>query len=378
MSLRKKIKQIFPDVDKSEFHNNYKGKTLNKFRFNIINNNKIKYNSLFSPIRTDINYYFETINKSQKKTFGYTTDNTDYSSHLNDCISKINGNSEIKPIFTNIKFNESFSKIPKAENSKAFSNTNNSFTNHKIDTYQLNFKHKNNQNYKTSSCWYTKFDNFKNINKFDMEKIIKYSNKFINSKTPKIKKRKNILIKNENNQENKNNRFNSLNCFIDKYIDFDENKLLNRYQPNFEEFFNNLDYKELKKRGKHLLTAKEKIKLIFKNTKLIMAMCDYLNDSFSKLKNEKRYKMKTIIKEIEEIKKNQKYKKTIETEIKKNLLPKKDLFKMNRKIQMKNDHFEKAPKIYKNGYFSKLFYFPTSLSYINIESNNDKGNYFFK
>lgn len=369
MSLRKKG-QLFPEIDKAEFIKNYQRNTLNKFGFNIINNSKIKNNSLISPIKTDINYYLESIKKSKKKNFGYNTDNTDYSSQLNDCMSKINGNSEIKPIFTNIKFNESLSKIHKAETRNAYSNTNNNFINDRINIYQLKSNCNNKRNNKTSSCWFTKFDNLKSINKFDMGKIIKFSNKFINSKTPKIKKRKNILIKSKENK----NRFNSLNCFIDKYIDFNEDKLLNRYQPNYEKFFSNLDYKEIVKKGKNLLKTKEKIILVFKKTKLILAMCDYLNGSFGKLRNEKRYKMKTISEANEEIMKNQKYKKTIEIDIKNNIIPKRDLFKLDRKIKIQNDYFKKAPKIYKNGYFSKTFYFPTSLSYNNIESNKEKGN----
>lgn len=89
-------------------------------------------------------------------------------------------------------------------------------------------------------------------------------------------------------------------------MQIDENKLLNRYNPNYKEYLGKSDYDKLKLKSKKLINTKEKIKFIFKDTKLIMAMCDYLNTSFAKLNNEKRRRMKDIKKEVEEIKINEK------------------------------------------------------------------------
>ena len=365
MSLRKKISQLLPEINKIDDNKNYRGKTLNNYRFNVISN-KIKNKSIASPsLKTEINYftYKDNLKISPKHNF-YNTEKTEYSSQINDCLSKINGNSEIKPTSNNMYFNDSLFPTPKYKTeSFNFYNSSKNIFNNRMNIYPKQKKY-HFRNFKTTSCWYSKIDDIKNINKFDLDSIIKFSNRYSNSKTPKIKKRKNKVIKkvnNENGNINENNRFNSLNCFIDNYIEFDENKILNRYNPKFDEYFGKLDYYKLIQKGKNLLTAKEKIKTVFKDTKLLMAMCDYLNTSLAKLKNEKRAKIKNRNKQIEEMKKNTIYQKTFETNLRNNLVEKKDLFKMNT-INNKNSFIKKPPILYKNGCFSKYFYFPTSLS----------------
>lgn len=367
MSLRKKISQLLPEIVQTEDIKNYKGKTLNNYRTSFINN-KIKNKSIANPsLNTEINYYIDKIKITPKRNFGYNTEKTEYSSQINDCLSKTNGNSEIKPIFTNIKFNDSVSPIYKTEKQNLYESAKNIFNKNsginRINIYPKKYYNYNNS--KTTSLWYAKNDELNNVNKFNMEKIIKFSNNSLNSKTPKIKKRKKFIIlnnsKNKNKNSKNNNRFNSLNCFIDNYIEFDENKIFNRYSPKFDEYFGQLDYYKLIQKGKNLLTAKEKIKKVFKNTKLLLAMCDYLNTSLAKLKNEKREKMKKRNKEIDKIKKNVIYKNTIETNLRNNLIARKELYKVNT-INNKNSFIKKPPILYKNGCFSKYFYFPTSLS----------------
>ena len=372
MSLRKKISQILPEINKIDDNKNYRGKTLNNYRFNIITN-KIKNKSIASPsLKTEINYftYKDNLKISPKHNF-YNTEKTEYSSQINDCLSKINGNSEIKPTSNNMYFNDSLSPTPKYKTeSFNFYNSSKNIFNNRMNIYPKQKKY-HFRNFKTTSCWYSKIDDIKNINKFDLDSIIKFSNRYSNSKTPKIKKRKNKVIKkvnNENGNINENNRFNSLNCFIDNYIEFDENKLLNRYIPNYIDYMSKTDYEKLIKKSRNLLTAKEKIKSVFKDTKLLMAMCDYLNTSLAKLKNEKRKKLKAQKKELEDFKKNKKYKKSLENSIKNNLIPKKNIFKMN--IKYNNSFVRKAPLIYKNGYFPKSILFPTSFSYYNIDEND--------
>ena len=379
MSLRKKMSQLLPEIIQTDDIKNYKGKTLNNYNYrtNYLINSKIKNKSLATPsINTEINYYIDKIKITPKRNFGYNTEKTECSSQINERTSKskITGNSEIKPLFTNIKFNDSVSPIYKTETQNFYRSEQNIFNtkttnkkaykNNRINIYPKKYNYNNNSN-KSSSCWYAKIDELNNISKFNMEKIIKFSNNFLNSKTPKIKKRKKYIIINNSKDKNKNsknhNRFNSLNCFIDNYIEFDENKILNRYNPKFDEYFGKLDYYKLIQKGKNLLTAKEKIKTVFKDTKLLMAMCDYLNTSLAKLKNEKRAKIKNRNKQIEEMKKNTIYQKTFETNLRNNLVEKKDLFKMNT-INNKNSFIKKPPILYKNGCFSKYFYFPTSLS----------------
>lgn len=366
MSLRKKISRLLPKIIQTEENKNYIGKTINNNRFNILTY-KIKNRSIAIPsINAENNYlsYQDNIRISSKYNFGYNTEKTEYSSQINDCFSKINGNSEIKPISTHFQFNDNFSSVPKykTETHKFFNSSKNIFHS-RIDIYPKKYHQ---QNFQTSSCWYAKIVDLKNINKFDMESIVKFSNTFSNSKTPKINKRHKV-IKNIKEKKKIDNRFNSLNCFIDDYIDIDENKTLNRYYPNYEEYLGNLDYKKLKEKSKNLKTTKEKIRAIFKDTKLLMAMCDYLNSSFSQLKNEKRLNLKIRNEEIKIHKKNEINKKLLKNFLKNNLIPKKDIFKMNTKYN--GSFIKKAPKIYKNGYYSKSFYYKTSLSPINKNIN---------
>ena len=371
ISLRKKISRLLPGINHTEENKNFKGKTFNNFRLNRINNKIKTNNSIGGPsINIDNNYFIEKIKKTPKNNLGLNSEKTEYSSQINDCLSKINGNSDVKPLFLNIKYNESICPKYKTENLKLHGSSENIFAKDKMNIFRKNNVFKN---YQTCSCWYRKTDDFKNLNKFDTENIIKFSNTLVNSKTPKIKKRKinNFIINTRN--KNINNRFNSLNCFIDNYIHVEEDKLLNRYKPNYEEYLSKLDYLKLKKKGKKLLKTKEKIKLVFKDTKLIMAMCDYLNSFFSRLKNEKREKLKMLNQEKEENKKNIKYKISLETSLRNNFIPKKDLFNINKRCQ--KVFIKKAPLIYKNGYFSKSFYFPTSLSYNKINLNKNKKEY---
>ena len=352
LSLRKKISGLVPKINSVNVSNNFKRKTSINYRINI-KSNSIKSKGLTSPsIKTEVNYFNY---KSPKNTFGYNTEKTEYSSQINDYASKLNGNSEIVPLFTNIRINDNNSQKNKNESTKYDSCYSYIFNINKMKKNTINNIH-------TSSCWYKKTDDFNDINKIDMENVIKYSNTFFQSKTPKIKKRRKYFqINNKNNTLN--NRFNSLNCFIDNYIQIDEDKLWNRYFPKDEDYLNKMDCSRLmmKEKEKKFLTTKEKIKNVFKDTKLIMAMCDYLNSSFAKLKNEKRIKLKTISKEIEEIKKKKKYNKSIEEIKRSNLISKNELFKMNKKF--KNVFQQQNRMIYKNGYFSKSFFFPISLSY---------------
>ena len=352
LSLRKKISGLIPKIDLANIYHNNKRKTSINYRINI-KSNTIKNKGFTSPsIKTEINYYNYI---SPKINFGYNTEKTEYSSQINDYASKIKGKSKIRPLFTNIKIFDNISQMKKTESTKFDSGYSNIFNNNKVKKNPTN-------NIQTNSCWHKKIDDFNEINKIDMENVIKFSNNFFQSKTPKKKKRKKYFpINTKNNIVN--NRFNSLNCFIDNYIQIDEDKLWNRYFPKYEDYLNKMDCNKLimKEKEKKLLTTKEKIKNVFKDTKLIMAMCDYLNSSFSKLKNKKRIKLKTISHEIEEIKKNKKNNKSIEENKRNNLISKNELFKMNNKL--KKVFQKKDSMIYKNGYFSKSFFFPTSLSY---------------
>jgi hypothetical protein len=146
MSLRKKMSQLLPEIIQTDDIKNYKGKTLNNYNYrtNYLINSKIKNKSLATPsINTEINYYIDKIKITPKRNFGYNTEKTECSSQINERTSKskITGNSEIKPLFTNIKFNDSVSPIYKTETQNFYRSEQNIF-----NTKTTNKKaHKNNR-----------------------------------------------------------------------------------------------------------------------------------------------------------------------------------------------------------------------------------------
>jgi len=364
LSFRKKMSKLLPDIVKTENNQNYNTKAFNIYRLNTIQDKKKNQSIGASPSSfVEKNYFLDKLfsPKSNKNN----NEKTECSSNINDIyLSKIQANSEIKQIFRDIKLSKTISPKNKSETSKFYTKYNNRSENfNKMKTFS------------TSSCWYRKTDNFDNIsnlndiNSFDTEKINKFSNIFVNYKNHKIKNRKNNFLYSTKNNKTQNNRFNSLNLFIDSYLQIDENKLLNRYNPNYKEYLGKSDYDKLKLKSKKLINTKEKIKFIFKDTKLIMAMCDYLNTSFAKLNNEKRRRMKDIKKEVEEIKINEKNMKSIKSKLKNEIIPINNMCK----IKTKKSHINRrTPIIYKNGYLSQSFKFPYSKSYKTIRRNINK------
>ena len=338
MSMRKKFSQILTDSTRTEEDTFYKGKTLNNFGLNI-NNYRNNTN------KVDKRFYIDKIKKSPN--FGYNTEKTDYSSRINDRVSKIQTNSEIRPIYFRLKLNESNNNVHKTETLNFYNSSNNIFNNTEINQKKLYSR--------TSLPFFRKSFHYYKVNKIDMENVINFSNTLENFQTPQKRKMKHLS--NNNNSKNKehkiNNRFNSLNCFIDNYVQFDENKIVNRYIPNFKEYFSNTDYSLLTQKRKKLLTEKEKIKTVFKDTKLMMAMCDYLNLSFSRIKNEKRMKLHSLRQKIKEIKNKNKYIKALNKDMDNNLIPINNIFNMKKRV--KNSKANKVPLIYKNGSFYKSF-----------------------
>lgn len=364
LSFRKKMSKLLPDIVQTENNQNYNTKTFNIYRLNTTKDQKKNQSIGASPSTfTDKNYFLDKLICSPKTS--KNNEKTECSSNINDIyLSKIQANSEIKQIFKDIKLSKTLSPKNTSETSKFYTKSKNTSENfNKMKTFS------------TSSCWYRKTDSFKNIsnineiNSFDTEKINKFSSIFINYKNHRIKNRKNNFLYRTKNNKTQNNRFNSLNLFIDSYLQIDENKLLNRYNPNYEEYLGKSDYDKLNLKSKKLLNTKDKIKFTFKDTKLIMAMCDYLNSSFAKFNNEKRKKMKEIKKEVEEIKINEKNMKIIKTKIKNGIIPINNMCK----IKNKKSHINRrTPLIYKNGYLSQSFKFPYSLSYKAIRRNINK------
>ena len=262
LSFRKKMSKLLPDIVKTENNQNYNTKEFNIYRLNTIQDKKKNQSIGASPSSfAEKNYFLDKL--FSPKSSKNNNEKTECSSNINDIyLSKIQANSEIKQIFRDIKLSKTISPKNKSETSKFYTKYNNRSENfNKMKTFS------------TSSCWYRKTDNFDNINNlndinsFDTEKINKFSSIFVNYKNHKIKNRKNNFLYSTKNNKTQNNRFNSLNLFIDSYLQIDENKLLNRYNPNYKEYLGKSDYDKLKLKSKKLINTKQKIKFIFKDTK---------------------------------------------------------------------------------------------------------------
>ena len=175
----------------------------------------------------------------------------------------------------------------------------------------------------------------KNIHKIEFDKILSFTNNIFYSKTPKKKGETNENKYNVEGKKAKNNKFNSLNYFIDDYMLKNDDDI-NKYKINFRDYFGDSDYVKLKDKQKTYLTEINKIKMLYKNTNLMKALCDYLNLSFVKLKNEKKERTKIIKQEKEELKKKKKYLKILQKNWEHNLIPISNIFNRNQKFNLKH------------------------------------------
>ena len=248
-------------------------------------------------------------------------------------------------------------KINKSHNSNFFDIMANKtiHSNHRNISSNLQIKHSpiktlnNEYALNTFSNFKSSFEKDKNINKFEMDKIISFTNTIFYPKTTKkikeIKDSKNWNAK----KRNKTNKFNSLNCFIDDYMSKDNHEF-RKYKINFRDYMGDTEYEKLCEKEKTYLTEANKIKLIYKNTNLMKALFDYLNLSFVKLKNEKNERLKTLNKERDEIRKRNKYLKSLKNNCKYNLIPTKDIFNSTKK---KKSTFNRNLFLLRNSHFSK-------------------------
>jgi hypothetical protein len=314
------VNQSFPKISKGSRNIN----SLEKLQFKQYSNNlKIKDNNnkdLFSNKKgSNIN------NLKSSNIFGTNSVKTEYSTKLSDMnLSKIKTDNSSQ----DYKVNKT---IP-----------NNHHRNKKF--FVTNFKGKypqaktlnNYRAFNTLSNVNIKTESYKNINKFEIDKIISFSNTMFCAKTPQ--KTKEMLQKRSktDNRRTKTNKFNSINCFIDDYIS-KENNEIKKYKIDFKNYFGDSDYKKFVEKEKTYLTEVKKIKLLYKNTNLMKALCDYLNLSLGKIKNERNERIKTIKLENEENKKKKKYWKFLQNNFKNSLIPTKDLYNRDLKNSSKNN-----------------------------------------
>lgn len=340
--LGKKMKFLFkmftnkPPKEASKTHSNseYKEKKI----FSHLNRLKLNDNKDFLIIKTEMNNNIE----QKSETLGNDSKKTQYSSNLNNLKIPI-----IKLKHDQTKFgidNKEYKNIQ-----SNFRNTN-SITNFQMKNHK-NKTSKNYHKYNTVSSSKRSIVRFQNIHKFEIDKIISFTNNTFYPKTPQKNKEINGIKNRTEIKRKRNNKFNSLNCFIDDYISKDNNES-KKFKINFKDYFGDSDYEKLIEKEKTYLTEIKKIKLIYKNTNLMKALCDYLNLSFVKLKNEKNERMKIIKQEKEEIKKQMNYLKFLQNNSKYNLIPINKIFTNCKKNNMKLNFNNRKMFSFKNGYFS--------------------------
>lgn len=140
-----------------------------------------------------------------------------------------------------------------------------------------------------------KFD----INLINTEELTKISTLLSSFKSAKKTKRK-------KNYNIKKYKFNSLLYLINKNTKLKDNEIQNRYRPIIKDFFGKKDYVKFASKSEKFIKPQE-IKMLYKDTKLIKSIFDYLNDSFSKIRYHQAQINQKIMNELLEKKKKEKY-----------------------------------------------------------------------
>lgn len=205
-----------------------------------------------------------------------------------------------------IKDNKKNYQIKSSRN--IFNNTTNCFTYNKLRVQSDNSKFK--------------------INLIDTEELTKIStllSSFKSIKKAKRKKYKSSSFKNLN--------YNSLLYYLNKNTKIKDNEIENRYRPIIQEFFGKKDYLKFANKSEKFLKSGE-LKMLYQDTKLIKAIFDYINNSFSKIRY---YQALINQKKMNEILAKKKKEKTYYNNTEKEInLPLHDLFKIRKIVINKN------------------------------------------
>lgn len=117
-----------------------------------------------------------------------------------------------------------------------------------------------------------------NINLINTEELTKISTLLSAFKSPKKIKKKKYF-----NTSSKNFKFGSLLYHLNKKSKLNDNDIQNRYRPKIKEFFGKKDYKKFASKSEKFIRPEE-LKMLYKDTRLINSIFDYLNNSFLKLR----------------------------------------------------------------------------------------------
>ena len=174
-----------------------------------------------------------------------------------------------------------------------------------INNDHLIKNHRNIFNKSTNSLSPTKFKTFStihnkfNINLINTDELTKISTLLSSFKSSK-------KAKNKRNFNIKNIRSNSLLYHLNKNTKLKDSEIQNRYRPIIKEFFGKKDYLKFANKSEKFIKPDE-IKMLYKDTKLIKSIFDYLNNSFLKIRYHQAKMNQKLMDELLEKKKNQKY-----------------------------------------------------------------------
>jgi len=178
----------------------------------------------------------------------------------------------------------------------------------KNNTNNIKIKNMRNTFNKTTNCFplnklKTKSENKKlKINLINTEELNKISTTLFSSfkSTKKIKQKKNI------NLSLNDFKINSLLYYLNKSTKFKDSEIENRYKPIIKEFFCKKDYLKFASKSEKFIKTEE-LKMLYKDTRLIKAIFDYINNSFSKLRFYQAVLNQKKMNELLEKKKKEKY-----------------------------------------------------------------------
>ena len=116
-----------------------------------------------------------------------------------------------------------------------------------------------------------------NINIINTEELINRSKLYMTQKSIKKGKKK------KNSPNYKNFKFNTLISNINKNLKLTDDEIHNRYRPKIKEFYGKDDYYKFAKKAEKFI-RQEELNMLYKNTKLMHIICDYIDKHFMKIK----------------------------------------------------------------------------------------------
>ena len=140
-----------------------------------------------------------------------------------------------------------------------------------------------------------------NINLINTGELTQISSLLSSFKTPKKIKKRKISKTSKNNY-----KFNSLLYHLNKKTNIKDSQIENRYRPIIKEFFGKDDYLKFSTKSEKFLRPEE-LKMLYKDTRLIKTIFDYLNNTFSNIRYHQAIEDQKKLNEILEKKKQEKY-----------------------------------------------------------------------